>query len=133
MRQNYLGIIADKKLLARPFFLAMIVAALEPCLLWLIFASLGTFLNPAVAVVAFYLSYMLCIISITPGGVGTQELGLATFLATAGGLSLDLAIAGTILASVTEVLIAISLGYFFYQNTINQYGKPPKNKNSAVG
>lgn len=123
LRQNFVEITTDKKTLFKQFAWAMIVACLEPALLWLTFASLGFVINPFVAIVAFYLSYALCLLSVTPGGSGSKELGVILLLVSAGGVSSDIAIAGTVLASVVELVIVFALGYYFYQKTINRYGK----------
>jgi uncharacterized protein (TIRG00374 family) len=90
------------------------------------FMALGYSVNPAILFVAFGISSVASIVSVTPGGAGIYEAIMIAFLASAG-VPADVAIAGTLLTRVTLLLGTILFGYFFYQLTIVKYGKRPTN------
>lgn len=121
---DYLSIKRDIRILFIPFVWAIIANILDVALLFIAFWALGAPVNPAALFIAFGLSSIAGAFTATPGGAGAYELIMITFLATTG-VSPDVAIAGTLLARVTLVLGTILFGYFFYQLTVNKYGKRP--------
>lgn len=124
LHDDYLQIRKDKKSLIIPFLWALFANMLDVTLLFIAFWALGYSISPAVLVVAFGLSSVASVFSVTPGGAGVYEAIFIAFLATAG-VPADMAIAGTLMARVTLLLGTIVFGYFFYQLTVNKYGKHP--------
>ena len=86
------------------------------------FWALGIVVDPAILVVAFGVSSVVSVVSVTPGGTGVYEAVMIAVLA-AGGVGQSQAIAGTLLARVTLLLGTIIFGYVFYQMSIVKYGK----------
>jgi len=121
---DYLEIRKQKRTLTVPFIWALVANLLDVSLLFIAFWALGFFVNPAILIVAFGLSSIASVFSVTPGGAGVYEAIFIAFLATAG-VPADVAIAGTLMARVTLLLGTILFGYAFYQLTINKYGKHP--------
>ena len=124
IHEDYNEIRRDGRLLKKPFLWSVISNITDALLLFVTFLALGVFVNPAILFVAFGVSGLSSIISVTPGGAGVYEAVMITFFVSSG-MSLDLAIAGTILARVALLLGTIIFGYAFYQLTINKYGKKP--------
>jgi uncharacterized protein (TIRG00374 family) len=124
LHDDYLEIRKDKRILIKPFIWALIANCLDVALLFIAFWALGYAISPAVLIVAFGLSSIASVFSVTPGGAGVYETIFIAFLATAGAPA-DVAIAGTLMARVTLIVGTIIFGYFFYQLTINKYGKHP--------
>lgn len=126
LHDDYLQIRADKRILIKPFIWGLIMNISDVALLAVAFMSLGFWVSPATLFVAFGVSSVASIFSVTPGGAGVYEAIMIAFLASAG-VPADVAIAGTLLARVTLLLGTIIFGYFFYQLTLVKYGKRPIN------
>lgn len=124
LHNDYLEIRKEKKILIVPFIWALFANLMDVFLLFIAFWALGFSINPAILVVAFGLSSIASVFSVTPGGAGVYEAIFIAFLATAG-VPPDVAIAGTLMARVALLLGTIVFGYFFYQLTISKYGKHP--------
>ncbi len=124
LHNDYLEIRKEKKILIVPFIWALVANLFDVALLFIAFWALGFSINPAILVVAFGLSSIASVFSVTPGGAGVYEAIFIAFLATAG-VPPDVAIAGTLMARVALLLGTIVFGYFFYQLTISKYGKHP--------
>ena len=124
LHDDYLAIKRDRKILRTPFIWATIANILDVSLIWISFAALGYPLDPALLFIAFGIASIAGALSVTPGGAGVYEAVMVAFLA-AGGVTPEVAIAGTLLARVTLLAGTILLGYVFYQLTINKYGKRP--------
>lgn len=124
LHEDYLAIRRDKRILAKPFIWATLANIADVALIWIAFWSLGYAVSPAMLFVAFGLASIASAVSVTPGGAGVYEAIMIAFLAT-GGVPAEAAIAGTLLARVTLVIGTILFGYFFYQLTVNKYGKRP--------
>lgn len=122
MHRDYLSIKRDKKVLVKPIIWAFITNMLDVSLIFVAFWSLGFVLNPAALVIAFGLSSIAAVFAATPGGTGVYEAIMIAFLASSG-VPAEVAIAGTLLARATLLLLTILFGYVFYQLTINKYGK----------
>jgi uncharacterized protein (TIRG00374 family) len=124
LHQDYISIKREKRILIRPFLWAVVMNLADVALIAISFMALGYFVNPAILFVAFGVSSVASIVSVTPGGAGVYEAIMIAFLASAG-VPADVAIAGTLLARVTLLLGTILFGYIFYQLTILKYGKRP--------
>lgn len=125
IHNDYVEILSDKKVLAKPFLWALAANIFDISLIFISFLSLGTLVNPATLVVACGISSFLAIFSATPGGSGVYEAIMIAFLASAG-VSPEVAIAGTLLARVTVLAGTIIFGFIFYQLTLNKYGRIEK-------
>ena len=123
VRQDYLEIRRDIRILVKPFIWAILGNISDVALIFIAFWSLGIVVNPAAVFVAYGLSSLAGAFTATPGGAGVYEAIMIAFLASAG-VPANAAIAGTILARVTLVGGTVVFGYVFYQLTINKYGKP---------
>lgn len=126
LHQDYLSLRHEKRILIKPFLWALVMNIADVALIAISFMALGYFVNPAILFVAFGISSVASIVSVTPGGAGIYEAIMIAFLASAG-VPADVAIAGTLLTRVTLLLGTILFGYFFYQLTIVKYGKRPTN------
>lgn len=124
LHDDFLVIKKDVRILFKPFVWAILANMADVALLWIAFAALGYPLNPAVLFIAFGVSSLASVISVTPGGAGVYEAIMIAFLATTQ-VPPEVAIAGTLLARVSLVLGTILFGYGFYQMTVNKYGKRP--------
>jgi len=124
IHDDFVAIRKDKRILIKPFIWAILANLADVALLFVAFWSLGFVINPAVLFVAFGVSSLASVVSVTPGGAGVYEAIMIAFLATTG-VPLDVAIAGTLLARVALILMTILFGYVFYQLTVNKYGRRP--------
>lgn len=124
LHTDYLELKKDKKVLRQPLYWAIIANTADVLLLAIAYWALGVWVNPAILFVAFGVSGVASIISVTPGGAGIYEAIMIAFLASAG-VEPDVAIAGTLLARVALLSGTIIFGYVFYQLTIFKYGKKP--------
>ena len=122
LHEDYLSIRKDKRILIRPFMWAVMANLADVALIWIAFWSLGFTVSPAILFVAFGVSSLASVISVTPGGAGVYEAIMIAFLASSN-IPADVAIAGTLLARVTLVLGTILFGYIFYQLTVLKYGR----------
>lgn len=124
LHEDYEEIHKDKKILIVPFIWGILANVADAALLFVAFWALGAPINPAALFIAFGLSSIVSVFSITPGGAGVYEAVMIAFLAAIG-VPADVAIAGTLLARVVLLLGTVAFGYLFYQLTINKYGKYP--------
>jgi uncharacterized protein (TIRG00374 family) len=106
----------------KPFIWALVANLMDVALIFIAFWSFGVQVNPAVIFIAFGLSSIASVVSVTPGGAGVYEAIMIAFLASTG-IPTEVAIAGTLLARVLLMLGTILFGYVFYQLTILKYGK----------
>ena len=124
LNQDYIEMMHDKRILLRPLMWAVLTNMADVALLLISFLALGIWVNPAILFVAFGVSSIASIVSVTPGGTGVYEAIMIAFLASAG-VPADIAIAGTLVARVTLLFGTVVFGYLFYQLTILKYGKTP--------
>ncbi len=122
LHKDYLGIKKEKRVLIWPFIWALVANMLDVALLWISFWALGFPVSPATLFVAFGCASIASAVSVTPGGAGVYEAIMIAFLASSG-VPADIAIAGTLLARISLLLLTIGFGYILYQLTINKYGK----------
>ena len=125
LHQDYQALTRDRRMLIKPYLWGIVYAAGDAVLFMIAFLALGTFVNPAVILIAYGLASLAGFFVITPGGAGAYEAVMVAFLSVAGVTS-DTAIAGILLARVILLLGTIILGYFFYQHAILHYGKHDK-------
>ena len=128
LHQDYVEIRGDKKILIRPLLWAIGSNLLDVALISVAFLALGFWVNPATLIIAYGISSFTAIFAATPGGSGVYEAIMIAFLVSAG-VPAGAAIAGTLLARVTLFAFTIVFGFFFYQLTINKYGKIEKPTN----
>ena len=121
---DFLQIRREKKILVWPFIWALVANMLDVALLFVAFWALGYPLNPATLFVAFGISSIVSAISVTPGGAGVYEAVMIAFLASSG-VPAEMAIAGTLIARISLLMLTIGFGYIFYQLTVNKNGRRP--------
>lgn len=121
---DFMQIKREKKVLTWPFVWALIANMLDVALLFVAFWALGFPLNPATLFVAFGISSIVSAISVTPGGTGVYEAVMIAFLASSG-VPPEMAIAGTLIARISLLVLTIGFGYIFYQLTVSKYGRRP--------
>lgn len=126
LHEDYLALNHDKRILLKPYIWGLVYAAGDALLFIIAFIALGTFVNPAIILIAYGLAAFVGFFVATPGGAGAYEAVMVGFLAVAGVAS-GTAIAGILLARVVLLIGTILLGYFFYQHAILKYGRkdPP--------
>ncbi len=124
LHDDFVSIRKDKRILIKPFIWALLANMADVALLFVAFWALGYMVNPAVLFVAFGLASIASVLSVAPGGAGVYETIMIAFLATTG-VPANIAIAGTLLARVSLILMTIVFGYAFYQLTVNKYGRRP--------
>jgi putative heme transporter len=124
LHADFLQIRREKKVLWWPFVWALIANLFDVALLWISFWALGYPLNPATLFVAFGVSSIASAVSVTPGGAGVYEAVMIAFLASSG-VPPEMAIAGTLIARISLLVLTIGFGYIFYQLTVNKYGRRP--------
>ena len=122
IHQDYIEIMADKKILLKPFAWAIVQHIVDTILILIAFWALGFWVSPPIVFIAYGLSGFISNFSGTIGGTGAYEAIMVGFLLTSG-IPADVAIAGTLLARVILVLGTVLFGFVFYQLTINKYGK----------
>ena len=121
VHEDYVEIRRDKRVLIKPLIWGVVANLADVALFAVAFMALGVWVNPTVLLIAFGLSSIASIFSVTPGGAGVYEAIMIAFMATAG-VPADIAIAGTLLARVMLILGTIVFGYFFYQLTVSKHG-----------
>lgn len=126
LHEDYLAIRREKRILNKPFLWALVANLADVALLWVAFWALGYPVNPALLFVAFGVASIVSAVSATPGGAGVYEAIMIAFLASTG-VPADVAIAGTLLARISLLVLTIGFGYLFYQLTLNKHGRsaPP--------
>lgn len=124
IHDDYKSIMRDKKILVKPFVWSLLANCMDMVLIYIAFWSFGVHVNPAILFIAFGLASIVSVASVTPGGAGVYEAVMIAFLSSAG-VSVEIAVAGTLLARVLLMLGTIMSGYVFYQLTVIRYGKAP--------
>lgn len=132
MHDDYVALRRTPKVLIRPFIWGIVFNVAEVLLFWITFLSLGTFVNPAVILIAIGLAGIVGAVLVTPGGAGGYEGVMILFL-TATGVPGSVAVAGVLLARVVLILLTIATGYVFYHQSLKKYGgKPRADTSSAI-
>lgn len=122
MHDDYLELQRDRRVLVKPVLWAIAFTAADAMLFAVTFWALGTPVNPAPLLIAYVLASVAGFIVVTPGGAGAYEAIMVMFLATAG-IAGGTAIAGIVLTRVIVLITTIAVGYLFYQQALNKYGK----------
>jgi uncharacterized protein (TIRG00374 family) len=122
IHHDYVELMAEKKVLGKPFLWSIVMMSADALMLILVFWSIGSFSNPAVIFIAMALAYIGATLAVTPGGAGVYEAVMVGFLVSTG-MSADVAIAGTLISRAILLTGTIAFGYLFYQMTIHKYGK----------
>lgn len=121
---DYLNIMRDRKVLLQPYIWGLVYTVVEVAIFYSVFISLGTEpFNPAPLLIGYGVASVAGFLIATPGGTGAYEAVMVMILATAG-MPEGHAIAGVVLARVIILITTIGLGYIFYQDALNRYGKP---------
>lgn len=122
MHEDMVGILAEKRLLIRPFLWGIVFAAADIAVFWIVFWALGSPVNPAPILIGYGLASFAGFLVVTPGGAGAYEVIMVGVLAIAG-MAKGEAIAGIVLTRVIMLLFTIIAGYIFYQQALIKYGK----------
>ncbi len=121
MHDDFLVLKADRRILTKPFWWAIIFTISDMMLFWVTFLALGEVINPAAILVAYGLAIVLAVVSLTPGGAGVLETVMVTVLALAG-IEPSVAVAGVLLTRVITLLGTVAFGYLFYHGALKKYG-----------
>lgn len=122
MSEDYRDLRGKPRELKKPFMWAVVFIIFEVAMYFIVFAALGSVINPAALLVAYGVGNALGIIVATPGGVGGQEAGMVMVLAAIG-IPGGVAIAAVILTRVILVLLTLLSGYVFYQLALSNHGR----------
>ena len=122
MQDDFQELLADKKLLIRPFVWGAVYAIFDVAMFMVAFWSLGVSVNPAVLIIGYGVAGLASLVAFTPGGAGVYEAILIIFLSMAG-VAPDAAIAGIVLTRAILLTGTIVFGYIFYQHALIKYGK----------
>lgn len=118
--EDFLVLKKDKKLLAKPVLWSFIFTIFDVGLFMVSFASLGTFVNPAILFIAYGAATLSGMFMVTPGGAGAYEAIMIGIL-TASDVNPGIAFAGVILARVILILMTLGTGFFVYQRALRKY------------
>lgn len=124
LQDDYRSLKKQPRLLIKPFWWGVLFNLTEVSLFFFTFLALGTFVNPAIILLALGIASMVGTFFVTPGGAGGYEAAMVFVLATAG-VSSAMVIAGVLLARVILILLTIGSGYLFYHLALRKYGKHP--------
>lgn len=122
MHQDYIELSRDRSIMKKPIIWGLWFFASDVAIFFLTFLALGLTVNPASILIAYSIASLAGFVVVTPGGAGAYE-ALMVWVLVASGVREGQAIAGILLARVVILMITIVAGYFFYQLTLNKYGK----------
>lgn len=122
LHEDYLELRRNPKCLRKPFIWGVVFNLAETTMYFVAFLSLGSFVNPAIILIAMGLATVIGTFLVTPGGVGGYEAAMILFLTTAG-VPAAPAAAGVLLTRTSLIIITIASGYFFYNSALKKYGK----------
>lgn len=122
---------ANKTLLKRPIMWSFAFNILDVSLFFVTFLALGTFVNPAILLIAYGAATIGGGLMITPGGVGAYEAVMVSIL-LAGGVPAAAALAGVILTRALLLAGTIGTGFFVYQHAMHKYGRPAEKDKKSV-
>lgn len=122
MSEDYAELRRKPRQLKKPLIWSAVFLIMDVAMYFIVFAALGSIINPAALLVAYGVGNALGIIVATPGGVGGQEAGMVMVLAAIG-IPGGIAIAGVIVTRVILVLLTLLSGYVFYQLALSSYGR----------
>ena len=122
LHEDFTALRRDKKILWQPFWWNVVFIAVDIATYWMVFWALGSVVNPAAILVGYSLAAFAGVFFMTPGGTGVYEMIMVMILVLSG-MSQGQAIAGVVLTRVIVLLVAVGVGYVFYQRSLIKYGK----------
>ena len=125
--EDFMVLRADKTLLRRPIAWSFAFNIFEILLFMVAFWALGTFINPAVLLIAYGAATLAGLVMFTPGGAGAYEAIMIGIL-TASGVNGGVAFAGVILARVILLVGTLISGFVVYQRALAKFGRPDLDK-----
>ncbi len=128
LHEDYIEIKKDRSLLSSPLIWSFFSNILDIAMIFVVFMSLGVYVNPAALVISYGFSAFMAVFAVTPGGSGVYEAFMVAFLVSVG-VSTEVAIAGTLLSRAIMLLLTILFGYIFYNLTLSKYGKVTQSDN----
>jgi uncharacterized protein (TIRG00374 family) len=117
----------DKKLLVKPIIWSFLFNIFEVLLFMVSFWALGTWVNPAVLLIAYGAAALIGVFMLTPGGAGAYEAVMIGIL-TASGVAAGVAFAGVILTRAILIIGTLASGFVVYQHALHKYGRPNLDK-----
>lgn len=127
IHEDYKILSADKKILTKPVIWSFLFNLFDVALFFVAFWSLGTFVNPAILLIAYGAATLVGTIVVTPGGSGAYEAIMIGILA-ASGVEAHSAMAGVILARACLLAGTLLSGLIAYQHALHRYGKSKLDK-----
>ncbi len=125
--EDFMVLRADKTLLRRPIIWSFVFNISEILLFVVAFWSLGTFVNPAILLIAYGAATLSGMFMLTPGGAGAYEAIMIGIL-TASGVNGGVAFAGVILARTILIIGTLASGFVVYQRALRKFGRPDLDK-----
>lgn len=122
MRHDFQELLANKRLLIKPFLWGVVYSAVDVSMFALTFLALGYHADVVVLMIGYAVASMAGLVAFTPGGAGVYEAVMIIFLSITG-MPTDVAIAGIVLARAILLTGTIVFGYIFYQHALLKYGK----------
>ena len=124
LHDDYISLKGDPRVLIRPFLWGVLFNICEVALFFVTFWALGSFVNPALILIAVGVASVGAFFLVTPGGAGGYEALMVLFLTTAG-VNAGTVLAGVLLARTILIMMTIGTGYIFYHQALKKYGKAP--------
>ena len=110
---DYRKIVNNPQRLLLPSLWALLANIFEVATIYIVFVAFGVFLNPGALIVAYALANFAGLIAVLPGGIGAYEpLMIAILIAC--GVNQEIAIGGTIVYRIINMLAFTPVGLFFY-------------------
>lgn len=122
LHEDYISLKGDLRVLIRPFLWGLLFNICEVGMFFVTFWALGSFVNPALILVAVGVASVGAFFLVTPGGAGGYEALMVLFL-TSAGVNAGAVLAGVLLARTILILMTIGTGYIFYHLALKKYGK----------
>jgi len=124
LHDDYVALKGDPRVLIKPFLWGVLFNICEVALFFVTFWALGSFVNPALILIAVGVASVGAFFLVTPGGAGGYEALMVLFL-TSAGVNAGAVLAGVLLARTILILMTIGTGYIFYHQALKKYGKAP--------
>jgi len=97
---------------------------MEVTTLFVVFASLGLYINPGAIIISYAVASVVGVISVIPGDVGVFEVAMITAL-SATGTPVAVGLSATVLYRILNKALFLPVGFYFYTHLIGgQAGKP---------
>ena len=121
LHADYAVVSKDWSKLKRPLIWALMVNVTDITTAYVVYVAFGTLINPGALIVAYAIANFAGLVAILPGGVGIYE-GLMTAVLSSAGVDKALALSATVVYRITNMILFLPLGYFFYQKFLKQSG-----------